>query len=416
MALSVTWETGVIFVPQSYLQLVGGSVYQLDTNQFRLDLRDLEDDVAEGMLYPNTHNHVQPITVGGVDLARVIEIINGYTVTFEDGQYRVILAGSNNNILDVANVNQVSIAPTNSAGLTYSKQVEDSAFSDARVWIDVDNGMAGTKYPRGTPGDPVNNLADAQSIIAARSLPKRIHLQGNLTLQASDDVSGYNFLGESVQLSSISAITGANTTDLVVQDCQITGDLNGNITARRATSFTNLQDFDGTLHGTGLGGTVTLATGPDAHEFIDCYSEEGGTATPVVDVQGITEPEIYFRRYSGSVDIRNMTSGVMTVGIVEGRAILASSCTGGTIVVRGVCELEDNSGPGCTVVSDGTVTALVNSSGGLTPGQQTQLNNIESKTQPLTYSVPGKVDANIKYVNDVQVSGNGQTGSEWGPA
>jgi uncharacterized protein YfiM (DUF2279 family) len=33
-----------------------------------------------------------------------------------------------------------------------------------------------------------------------------------------------------------------------------------------------------------------------------------------------------------------------------------------------------------------------------------------------TFTVAGQVDANIQYVNDVQVIGNGEAGTEWGPA
>jgi hypothetical protein len=55
--------------------------------------------------------------VGGVTLARVVEVINGYTVTFEDGQYAVRLEGANHNIGDVKNVNQVSLVIGNTAGL-----------------------------------------------------------------------------------------------------------------------------------------------------------------------------------------------------------------------------------------------------------------------------------------------------------
>lgn len=40
---------------------------------------------------------------------------------------------------------------------------------------------------------------------------------------------------------------------------------------------------------------------------------------------------------------------------------------------------------------------------------------IKAKTDNLTYTVAGQVDANIQYVNDVQVQGNGQAGTEWGP-
>lgn len=116
MAISINWATKVINIPQSYLTNLGGGVYELDTDQFRLDLKDLEDS-EEGMPFETTHNHFTTITVGGVTLARVIEIINGYTVTFENGTYAVNLVGSNNNISDVANVNNVSIRAGNSAGL-----------------------------------------------------------------------------------------------------------------------------------------------------------------------------------------------------------------------------------------------------------------------------------------------------------
>lgn len=40
---------------------------------------------------------------------------------------------------------------------------------------------------------------------------------------------------------------------------------------------------------------------------------------------------------------------------------------------------------------------------------------IKAKTDSLTFTVAGQVDANIQYVNDVAVTGDGQPGTEWGP-
>jgi hypothetical protein len=40
---------------------------------------------------------------------------------------------------------------------------------------------------------------------------------------------------------------------------------------------------------------------------------------------------------------------------------------------------------------------------------------IKAKTDSLTFTVAGQVDANLQYVNDVLVTGDGQTGTEWGP-
>lgn len=40
---------------------------------------------------------------------------------------------------------------------------------------------------------------------------------------------------------------------------------------------------------------------------------------------------------------------------------------------------------------------------------------IKAKTDSLAFTVAGQVDANIQYVNDVQVNGTGAVGDEWGP-
>lgn len=40
---------------------------------------------------------------------------------------------------------------------------------------------------------------------------------------------------------------------------------------------------------------------------------------------------------------------------------------------------------------------------------------IKAKTDSLNFTVAGQVDANIQYVNDVQVNGTGAAGNEWGP-
>jgi hypothetical protein len=120
MAISVNWPTKVINVPKADMTLVSSTPYEireLNINTFRLALKDLEDD-EQGQPWPTTHNHNTAVTVGGVTLARVVEIINGYTVTFENGNYAVNLIGANSNISDVVNLNSVQVRAANSAGLT----------------------------------------------------------------------------------------------------------------------------------------------------------------------------------------------------------------------------------------------------------------------------------------------------------
>ena len=111
MAFAVNHLTKVISIPKADLTLISGTIYSLDSNQFRLDLKDWEDS-EYGMAMPTTHNHNTEVTIAGITYARTIEIINGYSLEFE---------GSNNNFHDVLNgilvQNQVQVIPTNSAGL-----------------------------------------------------------------------------------------------------------------------------------------------------------------------------------------------------------------------------------------------------------------------------------------------------------
>lgn len=141
MAITIDWGTLVINVPKADTTLIQASpeIRQLDLNAFRLALKDLEDS-EEGMAYPVTHNHNPPVTVGGVTLARVLEIINGYTILFEDGQYAVNLVGANSNVSDVTIVNQVSVRSANSAGLVQGSGGATPGDIAAAVWAAVVDG------------------------------------------------------------------------------------------------------------------------------------------------------------------------------------------------------------------------------------------------------------------------------------
>lgn len=118
MAITVNWITGEISIPRADMPVIQVSpeVRQLDTAQFWLDLKDLEATV-DGIPWPDTQQNFPSYTISGFTYAQAFLIIDPYFVTFEDGQYAVALAGTNNNILDKATSNQVSILSQNSGGL-----------------------------------------------------------------------------------------------------------------------------------------------------------------------------------------------------------------------------------------------------------------------------------------------------------
>ena len=53
----------------------------------------------------------------GVTYAPQLILLAPYTITFEDGLYAVNIVGTNNNVLERTNKNQVSVNASNSAGL-----------------------------------------------------------------------------------------------------------------------------------------------------------------------------------------------------------------------------------------------------------------------------------------------------------
>jgi hypothetical protein len=117
--VEIVWGERRIIVPKLATHLIQSTpseIRELDLDDFRLALKNLEDS-PEGMPYPDTHRHNTTVNVGGVTLARVIEIINDYIIEFEDGQYAVNLIGANSNVADRVVVNQVSVRAANSAGL-----------------------------------------------------------------------------------------------------------------------------------------------------------------------------------------------------------------------------------------------------------------------------------------------------------
>ena len=115
MAITVNPATYVIYIPQDFLT-PSGDLYQLDVNEFRLALKDIEDH-PDFIPMPATHRHATQVVLSGVTYARSFEILYPYTVEFEDGNYTVRCTGANHNIADVKVINSVSLIIGNSAGL-----------------------------------------------------------------------------------------------------------------------------------------------------------------------------------------------------------------------------------------------------------------------------------------------------------
>ncbi len=215
------------------------------------------------------------------------------------------------------------------------------------------------------------------------------------------------------RVSYVSGVTAKSFIEVVV----------GTITSGSPNISATLSQVDDTTYNTNAidGSTVTGITFTDAATDVVNINLAGGATTwPSIyaafvywisTATGIADDIAYIN----AVDTANyiLTSMVIkntsspTVPLVISSGYGRDATTGASI------DLVDTSG-GTLIFAPDHVVAY-SSGSGLTAGQDAALIAIKAKTDSLGFTVTGQVDANIQYVNDVQVSGTGATGNEWGP-
>ncbi|MFH1973796.1 MAG: hypothetical protein ABIK13_04315 [Patescibacteria group bacterium] len=357
MAISINWLTRVITVPKAdmvLIQLTPTEVRELPINWFRLALKDIED--GDGMPFQTTHYHYPEVNIGGLVLARVVEILPPYTITFEDGQYSVNLTGANSNIADRVNANQVSVRSFNSAGMTSSPLIEHASFGGG-VSIDVVNGTSGTVFPAGTTRYPVNNLAQAKEIASFRGF-NTFFVTGSLTIGATDVISGYEFVGQGASFTAayttIVLTDGCTTANTTFRDLKISGRQNGECNYHDCVihELTNTHcKYDncglvGPIGKNNAGWTVNHSA-----DYVACRTN---SAWFILDCNASPMTQV-FSRLSGKIKIINQTnaSARTYVQLHAGQVWVDASCTSGAVTVVGVGLLQNDSV--IVVNSDGLV-------------------------------------------------------------
>lgn len=250
-----------------------------------------------------------------------------------------------------------NVTRTSSSSATQLDQIDirHAAFENG-VSIDVVNGTPGTDHPAGTKRQPVNNLADAV-VIATENGLDRIYVIGDLTLGAGDVADGFAFEGQSKQRTMLTLGAAASIVGCEFYNCEITGTLDGGSKVMDCEiSPSGLTYVDGFVERSVLNGTITLSGVATAH-FLWCVSGVPGVSTPTIDFNN-SGAALAMRGYDGGIQLTNKSGAAsVSLDINSGQVILDSTVTNGTIVVRGVAKLTDNS----------TGAAIVDTSGHLDP-------------------------------------------------
>lgn len=339
----IDWDTNVIHVLKTDMALIQATpaeVYELDLNAFRLGLKDIEDGEV-GMSYPDTHKHNTEVLLSGITYARIVEVIDPYSVTFEDDQYTVVCTGANHNLADRKNPNQVSLIVNNAAGLITNPDIQYSSFSGG-VHLDTNGSNDGTLYPTGTPRKPVNNMADAMLIAQYRGFGT-IFVIGDATIGSSGDYSDMIFVGESHEKTTLTIDPSANVTRCEFYSCTVAGTLDGDCLLKDCM-IGDLEYVNGEVKECILKppGVITLG-GTNHATLVRCVTECTLGGPPVtIDMGGAGQP-LAIRDMSGAIKITNKTGPDHSSAIMAGGAIYLDleNMTGGTFKIAGVCDVYD---------------------------------------------------------------------------
>jgi len=356
MAITIDWATYTINIPRADMILVQSTpieVRQLDLATFHETLRDLEDDPA-GMPQPVTHNYKAPLTISGVTLAQVVEVLDPYSLTFEDGQYAVNITGGNSNLADKVNINNVGVRTANSAGLQDAYSLQAASFNNGSVAVNPNSTYTGTKFPVGTRAFPVNNLADAHDIAEERGLTT-VEILSDITITSGSFIDGYTFRGDNPNRVTITIDPAAEISNATFTNCKVTGTLDNNNVIRECIVL-DIFHINGYIDRCSIIGDVTLGAGTTC-VIVDSFS---GTPHPAEGVYPyIIWPsgvhcDLVVTNYSGNLGLGGCDVSAVAghIEITSGDVHIESDLAAGTFYVYGNGDIEYEAGYGATIVDE----------------------------------------------------------------
>ncbi len=201
MAIAMDWLTKVISVPQADLVSLGGGKYELDANAFRNVLKNIEDS-EEGVSFLPILRHSTQSTLSGVVYARQVEIINGYTLSFQNTgtPYTVVVVGANHNFGDVTNFDGgMSMIIGNSAGLI-SVDTGGGGTTAADIWTYPDRELTAAPAAPTAEANAVAvwTHASALSLIAKQALLEKLLRNKTITDPTTGVMTFYDDDGTTV--------------------------------------------------------------------------------------------------------------------------------------------------------------------------------------------------------------------------
>jgi len=225
-----------------------------------------------------------------------------------------------------------------------------------RVMIDVAHGFSGTTYPIGTHNTPVNNLTDALTICANNNID-RLLIHDDLTIESIHNVDSMSIETMGIMGTTLTLGAGCSANKTVFRYLNLEGIIsNSDQLLVEDCSIGNLENFTGVMNNVifGQGSEITIGIWAEIIQ-----GTAGGDPTNEVEIY-IGTASLNMSGWTGNLKLKDKTGTNRTiVNSASGNIIIASTCIAGKIQLLGVGFLEkDDSGPGCTVDTEGFISRV----------------------------------------------------------
>lgn len=162
---------------------------------------------------------------------------------------------------------------------------------------------------------------------------------------------------------------------------------------------------------------ITTGTGQDQCRLISAYN--GTTKVATVSEAWTTQPNSasgYMILPNGKAQVTSVIPDAITASSIASDATTEIATGVWANSTRTLTALDED---GTSIDIDAAVRGAVGLGAANLDTQLsaigTDVDDVKAKTDGLTFTVPGQVDSNIQYVNDVQVDGVGSDVDPWGP-
>jgi hypothetical protein len=235
-------------------------------------------------------------------------------------------------------------------------QQQEALYAGAVTIDTLGGGSAGTTFPIGTLSEPVNNLADAITI--ANNIGVRaFNLIGTITL--TQTFMFWKFKG----LAGVAEVdlNSQDVSGTVFEGVGLSGDLpplsQRVVLLDGRVSPAGITDFKGAIANSVFDSGITLAAGSTI--IANCVSNIAGNMRPVFNCQG-NAVTLSVRKWSGGFELTNFSdvSSVASIDLESGTVDFDSTCSNGSMVLRGVGTLINDSTGTFTLTKDGFVDGL----------------------------------------------------------